>query len=191
GNFEAFTGVELEKIDAALQRHDPAIEQRFGTDERTAEIVDDEGAVQRLHMQGRFIVFGDRIEFQIQHLESQLAAGNHHRTPASDPPRIEALTTNALDLAAVVRGARCGVVERGIEHLHDLAADFDAVGYIDDVLIDRGDFLGDGRLAVAGGTVEQDTAAGIHRRAQASHEIRGYHQIGEGAIDRALLDALV
>jgi hypothetical protein len=42
GHFEALAGMKLEEIDAALQRHDPPIENILGADELPAEVIDNE-----------------------------------------------------------------------------------------------------------------------------------------------------
>ena len=48
---EALAGVQLEVVDPALQRHDPAVEQVGGAHQLAAEVVDDEATAQRLHVQ--------------------------------------------------------------------------------------------------------------------------------------------
>ncbi len=142
-------------------------------------------------MQRRLVVLGDRVEFEVEHLERQLAAGDHHRAPTGDPARIECLAPDAAHLPAVARGPRGDPVQRGIEDLDDLAADLDAVWVVDNVLVDRRDLLGDRGLAVSGRSVEQDAAPRIDGRPEPPHEFRRHDEVREGAVDRGLLDPLV
>ena len=85
GNAEAFAGVQLEIVDAAFQRHDPAVEQVGGADELAAEVVDDEAAAQRLHVQRRLVEVAVRVVAQVEHVEREFAAGDDERTPAGNP----------------------------------------------------------------------------------------------------------
>jgi len=50
-------------VDAAVQGHDPAVEDILGLGALPAEIVDEKGAVEGLDVQRRLIKLGDRIIF--------------------------------------------------------------------------------------------------------------------------------
>ena len=79
----------------------------------------------------------------------------------------------------------------GIEHLDDLAINFETIGNIDHTGEHPADFLGDRGLAVAGRAIKQDRAAGVDRRSDFLDKIRGNHQIGEGDVDGGPVDPLI
>src|SRR5690606_41032325 len=94
-------------VDPAFKLNDPAIEQVFGADKLATEVVDDEGAVGRLHMQRCLIIFGMGVEAEIKHLARQFAARNHTRSFARHPAPVELLPAEArtFPLFAVGRPA--------------------------------------------------------------------------------------
>ena len=63
--------------------------QRFsrsrGGNPLAAEVVDDEHAAVGLHLDRRLVELRDRVERQVEHLERQLAADDHHRPPDLRP----------------------------------------------------------------------------------------------------------
>ncbi len=81
-------GVQLQIVDAALQRHDPAIEQVGGRDELAAEVVDDEAAAERLHVQRRFVEMAVGVVAQVEHFEREFAAGEDEGPLAGHPARV-------------------------------------------------------------------------------------------------------
>src|SRR5690348_4489429 len=147
-DLQALAAVQAEIVDAAVEWHDPAIENLLGLGELAPEVVDQERAVERLHVQRRFIELGDRIELEVEHLERELAAGDHHRAIARHPAPVDRTDAHAgvgVDAAAPFHRA----VNGGIVDLHDLATEIDAIGYEDHVLEDLADDFGHRGLAVA------------------------------------------
>ena len=86
--------MELQVVDAAFEGHDPAVEQVGGADELAAEVVDDEAAAERLHVQGRLVVIARGVVAQVEHVEGELAAGDDEGTAAGDPARVEFLAAD-------------------------------------------------------------------------------------------------
>ena len=78
-----------------------------------------------------------------------------------------------------------------IEYLDDLSFDLETIGDVHHIPKHLSDLLRHRCLPIAGGTVEQDRAAGIDRRPDFLDEILGNHQIGECTIDRGAIDAFV
>ena len=186
---EAFAGVELEVVDAAFQRHDPAIQQLRRVDLLAAEIVDEKHAVQRLHVQGRVVGAGVGVVAQLEHVEGEFAAGDCDGAAADHPAGVE-----CLDLQAAAGGEQLhagagligfldeGPVQRLVEQFDDLAGDFDGVWHVDGLAEDAGDAQADAGFAVAGGAVEQHRLAGVHRRQQLADVVVTDHQAGETAL---------
>src|SRR5439155_7644940 len=87
-HLEFLPRVEREVVVPALERHDPSVEQIFGTNALTAKVVDQEHAAVRLQVNRRLVELRDRIERQIELVERQLAADHHHGTPDTYPPAI-------------------------------------------------------------------------------------------------------
>ena len=190
GNLEALAGVQLEKVDAALQGHDPAVEQVRRGHELAPEIVDDEGAVEALHVQRRLVELGRLVVLQVEHFEGELATGHDDRPLAGHPAQVDVLAPEGRQaVGAFVLLHR--LVDAVVVDLDDLALHLHRIGDVDDVVEDRGDALGDRGLAVAGGTVEQQGAARVHRRADELHELVGDDEAGELTLQIGAVEALV
>ena len=181
--------MQLQKIDAAFERHDPAVEQSLGRDDLPPEIVDDEDAAQRLDMQRRFVEFRLRVEAQIEHFQRELAARHDEGPPAGNPALVEIVAAQRTRPCRI--GVRNLFVRALVEQLDDLAFDLDAIGDVDHVAEHIADLLGHRCLAVAGRTVEQDGAAGIDGGADLLHEIFRDDHLAEGGVDRGPIDALI
>ena len=82
-------GVQRQEVDAALERHDPAVQQVARRNALAAEVVDDEHAAVGLQLDRRFVELRDRVERQVEHLERQLAADDDHRPADLLPAAIE------------------------------------------------------------------------------------------------------
>src|SRR3954451_18159230 len=119
--------MELQVLDAAFERHDPAIEERFGTHHLAAEIVDEEYSTERFDMQRRLVKSGARIEFQVEHLEVELTTRHDKRSQARYPAAVEALAANDSAASTRVDVALSGAVDARIENLDDLAFDLEAI----------------------------------------------------------------
>ena len=85
GDLDLHPTGEGKEVNAAIQRHDPAVQQFFGTDALAAEIVDDEDAVVGLELHGADIEAADRVELQVEHLDGQLSADLDGGAVAADP----------------------------------------------------------------------------------------------------------
>src|ERR1039458_7169657 len=88
GDAKALSCMQFQKIDAALQRDDPAVEQAGWARILAAKVIDDEAAAQRLQVQWRLVVMACRVIAQIEHLQRQLAAGGDERPAAWNPARV-------------------------------------------------------------------------------------------------------
>jgi 4-amino-4-deoxy-L-arabinose transferase-like glycosyltransferase len=84
-------GAQREEVDAAVQRHDPAVEQVARVDHLAAEVVDDEQAVVGLHLQGRGVVAERALELQLEHFLDHFAADRDAGARAADPARVLAV----------------------------------------------------------------------------------------------------
>ena len=94
--------------------------------------------------------------------------------------RIQRLSILRLSSSPPVLSSGRLLVVAGVVEADDLAVDADRAGN-PDVLAERlRDALGDARLAVAGGAVEEQPAAGVDRRAEPGEHSRIDEQIGEG-----------
>jgi hypothetical protein len=89
GDGELRPGLERQEVDATLQRHDPSVQQLFGTHPLTTEVVDDEEAPVRLHLEGCPVGEGLPIHLEIQLVQGQLTAHHHRRTPHLREPGVE------------------------------------------------------------------------------------------------------
>src|SRR5207244_11913336 len=79
-NFKLLTVGQSQKVVSAFQRHDPAVEKLLGAAQLSAEVINQEDAAIRFHMQRRLIKVGLGVEAQVEHFQIQLAAGNDHRS---------------------------------------------------------------------------------------------------------------
>src|SRR5438067_961508 len=181
---EARAGIELQIIDLVLHRHDPAIEQIVGTEFLAAEIVDQQHAVERLDVHRRVVELGLAVVLQIDHIEGHLADGDRHRPLAGDPALVEDYHLHAeprVQAGRVLWYRR--LVQGRVEDLDDLAADFDRVGDVDDVLEHGRDAGGEGGLAVPRRSEQQHAASGVNRRQQLADVVIGYDQPLEAFVE--------
>ena len=84
-HLEFLAGVQRQVVDAALERHDPAVEQILRPHPLPAEVVHQEHAAVGLQLQRRFVELRERVERQVEHVERQLAADDDDRTPDAHP----------------------------------------------------------------------------------------------------------
>src|SRR5262245_22206543 len=117
-DLEFLTGVQREVVHAALERHDPAVQEVLRADALPAEVVHDEHAAVRLELQRRLVELGQRVERQLHHVERELAADGHDR-PSNPHPAPVAPTCG--DDAVRIVGFFERLVVDGIEHRDDLA----------------------------------------------------------------------
>src|SRR5213076_1676220 len=82
--------LQREEVAVAIVRHDPAVEEHLGRGALTAEVVDEEHAAARLHLEWRLVHFGVLVERQVEVLERELATVLHERTRDRDPAAVEA-----------------------------------------------------------------------------------------------------
>ena len=176
-NGELQAAVEREIVDATFQGHDPPVQQRSRLDELTAEVVDQEDAVVRLHLQRRGVHLGGRIPLQLEHREFELATGDHHRPFTDDPPRVE-----ALGLAL----HRC--VDRRVEDGDDGAVDLDGVRDNDPVVVEADQTFGQRRLPGARRAVEEDGLLRRERRTDSVDRLLGDDEITERRVDDRRVD---
>ena len=60
-NRELGPGVQREEVEPLLERHDPAVEQVARRHPLAAEVVDDEDAAVRLHLERRLVELGEGV----------------------------------------------------------------------------------------------------------------------------------
>src|SRR5437764_728017 len=88
---ERRAGNQLEIIDLVLHRHDHAVQQLIRVEFLSAEIVDQQHAIQRFDVERRVIELRFRAVLQVEHVERHLAAGHDDRPLAGDPALLECL----------------------------------------------------------------------------------------------------
>src|SRR5882724_12558756 len=123
-NREGLAGVELQEVDTAFQLHDPAVQELLGLHQLTAEVVDDEGAAERLHVQRRLVVLRAFVVAQIQHFQREFAAGDDDRALAGHIAAVERLLADGIVAIVAVRRFHF-LVDRRVVDLDDLAVDLD------------------------------------------------------------------
>ena len=159
---ELLAGLQREVVDAALERHDPAVEKLTRLDLLPAEVVDDQHAAVRRGLHRRVVEPGCRVVAQLERIERQLAADRHERTPAAHPSPIRRRVVGE----PVAFGERELVVVDGVEQPHDLPLDLQRMRNRDVAVEQVANRLRDDRLAVAGRAVDEQRVAGIDRRAE-------------------------
>ena len=87
-HLKLLAGVQRQVVDAALERHDPAVQQVLRTHPLAAEVVDQEDAAVGLQLQRRLVELRQRVERQVEHVERELAADHHDRTADAHPAPI-------------------------------------------------------------------------------------------------------
>ena len=169
-NAESFAGMQLEVVETAFERHDPAVEQVGGADELAAEVVDDEAAAESLQMERRLVEMSCGVVAQVEHFKREFATGENERAFAGHPARVVFLSAEKRQ--GVLLGRRCDAnrdVNAGVVDADDLAIDTDGVGHVDDVAENVAEAVRDGGFAITGGTVEEHGAPGIESRAALLH----------------------
>ena len=176
--------MQLEIVHPALHGHDPAVEQAGGGHQLAAEVVDDEAAAQGLNVERRLVEIGGGVEAQVQHLQGQFAAGDDEGPATGDPAGIDLLQADEGGGAALGGLPQVQpLVHARVIDAHDLAADHDGVGDIDNVVEDVGQAEGHRGLAVAGGAVHEDGAVRVQGRADLLDEDRVDRQVAERGTD--------
>src|SRR6266542_5892857 len=85
---ELLTGLQGEEVDAAFERHDPAVEKLTRLDLLASEVVDDQHAAIRHGLHRRLIEAGRRAVAQLERIERQLATDDDERASAAHPSPI-------------------------------------------------------------------------------------------------------
>ena len=178
---ELLSGVKGQEINPRFERNDPPVDHVLWADQLAAEIIDEEQTAGGLELRRRFVKFRDRVEGEIEHFQRQLTAGVDHRPAAADPAPVRLLFPADFGVLLFLgaRGRPDHLVNGRIEHLDDVAVDLEAVGDENGLLEHVFDRLGDDRLAVSRGTVQQDGAPGIHRRPDQFDQLLGHDQMGK------------
>src|ERR1700728_1124784 len=99
GDREALAGVQFQVVDAALEGHDPAIEQVGRAYQLAAKVIDDEASAQGLHVERSLVEIGCGVVPQIEHLQRQFAASDDERPAAGNPTRVVFLAAHEGDPA--------------------------------------------------------------------------------------------
>src|SRR5690349_21711304 len=169
-HLELLSRMQGQVVEAALERHDPAVQQVLRTHPLTTEVVHQEDAAIGLELQRRFVEARQRIESQIEHVERELAADHDHWTTDADPASIPGLGSNDAR-----RRTRVEILERlvtdRIEHGDDVALDVDREGHVH-VAADRAsESFRQYRLAIARRAVEEDRLVGVCRRTELFEDV--------------------
>ncbi len=85
---ELLPRLQRQEVDAAFERHDPAVQQLARRARLPAEIVDDQHAAVGDRLHGRPVEPHRRAVAQLELVQRQLAAHHDHRTAAADPAAI-------------------------------------------------------------------------------------------------------
>src|SRR2546425_185031 len=163
-HLEFLPGVQRQVVDAALERHDPAVEEILRPNSLAAEVVDEEHAAVRLQLNGRLVELRERVEREVELLERQLAADDDDRPVNAHPPAIARQRRDDARLLAFAAFERL-VVER-IEHRDDVAVDVDRMGNVHVAADGAAHAFTNDRLAVSRRPVQEHRFAGVHRRAK-------------------------
>src|SRR5437763_9121683 len=111
-------------IDAPVERNDPAVEQIARRNELAAEVIDEEDAVVRLHLQWGGVDARGFVQAQFQHRGNQLAPHHDVRALAEDPARVD-FGVVGFD----------GLMYYGVEQSDHLGVDFYGIRHKDGVLV--------------------------------------------------------
>src|SRR5215510_6312929 len=185
--------MQRQVIDPLFERNNPAVQKVAGTDELPPEIVDNKNSAYRLYLKRRFVIFGDWVEVQVEHFQSEFTAGYNNRPAATNPARIKFFLTKRKHGRFLTRLCRRPnyPVHGGVKNLDNLAVDLDAVGNVDRMLKTCPDTLGDTRLAVSAPAVNQDRPAGVDSRSQAARDVIGQDQMREALGKHGRIDSFV
>ena len=161
-HLELLAGVQRQEVHAALERHDPAVEELVGPDALTAEVVHQEHAAVGAQLQRRLVEPRQRVEGEVELIERQLAAHHDDRTPDAHPAAVARRRGNDAGRVRLVLVEPL-VVDR-VEHRDDVPVDVDGVRHVH-VAADRpAEAFGNHRLAVAGRPVEEERLVGVGGR---------------------------
>ncbi len=174
--FDAISKHEV--VHAAVQRHDPAVQQIARRHELPSEVVDDEYPVVGLHLHRRGIDAGGFVEAQFQHAGDELAADHNARTFAQDPALIDVGIVHDVEL----------LMDHGIVQADDLPVDFYGVRHQDRVRIDAQHALGETGFAVSGRTVDKDGVLRNQRRSELVQQPVRDDEIREGSFQGLAVD---
>ena len=141
------------------------------------EIVDDEHPARCLHLQGRLIGAGDRVEVQIQHVEGEFTPGHHRGALALVEAWIVGRVPAQAEAGALAFLIRDPLVDDRIVDADDLAKRLDHRGHVYGIPERSADAVRDRGLTVARRAVEKHGAAGIHRRAELVEHTVGQHEV--------------
>ena len=184
-HLELLARVQREVVHAALERHDPAVQQVLGTHALAAEVVHQEHAAVRLQLQRRLVELRDAVEGEIQHVERQLAADDNDGTADTNPaPVARGLGDQAGRTAVIVERL---VVDR-VVHRDDVPVHLDRVRH-EHVAADRApEALGDDALAVPRRAVEKDRLVGVDRRPELLEHAVADDEVREAVTQPLLID---
>ena len=157
--------MQREIVDPVLERHDPAVQQLVGPNPLAPEVVHEEHAADRLHVNRRLVEFRDRIEREVELIERQLAADHHHRTADAHPPSIALRAEDHARRGRVALALERFVRDR-IEHGDRMPIDVDRVRQVHVAAQRAPHAFREHRFAVSGRPVEKDRLARVHGRAE-------------------------
>ena len=167
GHFE-LPAVQRQVVDLAVQRHDPAIEERIRGHGLSTEVVDDQDAAVRLHLQGCEVDAGVAVELQVEHPCMEFPSGDHGRASALHPTAVQA--------RRLLHG---GFVQRRVEHRDDLSVDLETVRDQDVVLVRPHDPLRHAGLPGTRWAVEEHRTPAVDGGAELVEQRRRDHQVRE------------
>ena len=170
GDGKLHAGMEGHEVDPPVKGDDPAVEEILRFHLLSAEVVGNEDPVVGLHLERGLVVFRDVVEIQIEHSQSQFAAGYHHRSLDLDPALVDTFVRFTLDR---------GVIDR-IENSDDFSAHGQRIGNIDRVRDQPADGLGDGGLAVARRSIDEHGLPGADGRTESLEDGFIQNQVGKG-----------
>src|SRR5262245_47205813 len=178
-------GVQREIVDAALERHDPSVEQILRAHALAAEVVDQEHAAVRLQLDRRFVELRERVEGEVEHVERQLAADDDDRTLDADPPAVArrgGKQTRHLDVQLE------RLVVDWIAHRHHVPVDVDRMRDVHVAAERAAHAFRQHRLAVSGRSVEKHALAHVHGRAELLEDVVADDQMLEALREAVTLD---
>ena len=183
---ELVPGMQREIVHPLLERHDPPVEQVAGTHALPPEVVDDQHASVRLHLERRLVHLAVRVVLQIELVQRQLAPGEHDRAlHAREAPVVDVhgLQPVFLRLVPVHPAVRQRAVVHRIEDHHDVTVDIHRVRDEQVATHHSGDRFGEVRLPVPRVAVQEHGFRRVDRRPQLVEELRIQDQVAEADLD--------
>ena len=153
--------VQRQVVHAALERHNPAIEQLLGPHALAPEVVHEKYAAVRLELEWRFVELVNGVEREVEHVERQLTAHHHDRPADADPTAVARRTRDNRQRIGIVGVER--FVVRGVVHRDDAAVDVDGVRNVHVPARRAPHAFGNHSLSVAGRPIEKDGLVGVDR----------------------------